>query len=35
MHSLSIVLIQEMIKFNNLINKVKDTLIELKKAILG
>ncbi len=35
MHSLSIVLIQEMIKFNNLINRVKNTLDELKKAILG
>ena len=35
MHSLSIVLLQEIAKFNNLINKVKTTLVELKKAIQG
>lgn len=35
MSSLSIVLLQEMAKFNNLINKIKTTLAELKKAILG
>ena len=35
MHSLSIVLIQEMEKFNNLLTTVKKTLAELKKAIQG
>jgi dynein heavy chain len=35
MHSLSIVLIQEMEKFNNLLSTLKKTLAELKKAIKG
>ena len=35
MHSLSIVLLQEMAKFNNLIRTVNKTLGELKKAIQG
>ena len=35
MHSLSIVLLQEMAKFNNLIRTVNKTLSELKKAIQG
>lgn len=35
MHSLSIVLLQEMAKFNNLIKTVNKTLNELKKAIQG
>jgi hypothetical protein len=35
MRSLSIVLLQEMAKFNNLIRKLNTTLAELKKAIQG
>ena len=35
MHSLSIVLLQEMAKFNNLIRTVNKTLGQLKKAIQG
>jgi hypothetical protein len=35
MQSLSIVLLQEMEKFNILLNAVKKTLAELKKAIRG
>ena len=35
MRSLSIVLLQEMAKFNNLIRKINSTLGELKKAIQG
>lgn len=35
MHSLSIVLLQEIEKFNNLLKTLKKTLVELKKAIKG
>jgi hypothetical protein len=35
MHSLSIVLLQEIAKFNILISKLNTTLAELKKAIQG
>lgn len=35
MHSLSIVLLQEISKFNNLLKKVKKSLQELKRAIKG
>lgn len=35
MHSLSIVLLQEIVKFNNLIKTVDRSLGELKKAIEG
>lgn len=35
MRSLSIVLLQEMTKFNNLLKKMKTTLSELKRAIQG
>lgn len=35
MRSLSIVLLQEMAKFNNLIKRINSTLGELKKAIQG